>query len=421
VRVLHVTQAVGGGVSRHLADLVRATAGAGGGAGGEASIEHHVAVPPPWEGHISSGATYDRQALEVMEASGAIVHHVAMSRNPLSPANPLAVLGVRSLIRSLKPDVVHGHSAFGGAIARLAAAGMGVPTVFSPHCPRPGAATTASERALGRLTTRLVAVSASEAAEVLRRRFVPAERVVVVPNGIDPEPLGGPPFNARARLGLAPETPLIGSVGRLAAQKAPEALVAAFAAVRRRRPDAHFLLVGSGPLKRRVERAVRHSDLGGSWHYLEELPAAAGLLGELDVFVSASRKEGGPYTPLEAMRAGTPVVLSDVVGHRDCVEPGISGILTPYGDAEAMAAAIVRLLDDAELRTSIIDAARRQIAERFDLARMGAAYVELYRELVVGSSVEPSDPRRRPTKATHEGDTGELQDQPGSASFGDRR
>jgi glycosyltransferase involved in cell wall biosynthesis len=183
-------------------------------------------------------------------------------------------------------------------------------------------------------------------------------------------------------LGLAPATPLVGTVARLVAQKAPMRFVATCAAVAHRRPDAHFLLIGSGPLQRDVDRVVHACGLADRFHQLPSLPVAAGVLDQIQVVVLLSRFEGGPYLPLEAMRAGTPVVVSDVVGNRDTVEDGVSGFLVAPEDTAEAADRVVHLLDDDDARRRMGRAGRRRVAEHFDVEEMGRRTQALYDEVL---------------------------------------
>jgi glycosyltransferase involved in cell wall biosynthesis len=381
MRVLHVVENAGSGTSRHLVDVTRTAS----------EIEHHLALSPMRHRVLAGGAPYDTAAVAAMVAAGARVHYVDMRRPPANPANLAAVLNLRRLLYQLRPAVVHGHSSVGGALARLAAAGSATPAVYTPHALASGSVAHAVERSLGRVTARLIAVSESEAAEARQLRLAPPERIVAIPNGIDLSPVRPAETDLRAVLGLAPGTPLIGSIARLVPQKAPDEMVALCAAVGRHRPDTHFLHIGMGPLQDRVDSAVARSGIATRWHQISELPDAAATLDQLDVFVLPSRFEGGPYAPLEAMRAGTPVVLSEVVGNKDIVEDGVSGFLVAFGDTEKMAARVISLLEEPERRQAIVAAARERLRTRFDVQVMGARLSDLYRE-VAGES------RRRRTR-----------------------
>ncbi len=381
VLVLHVLEAVRGGTSRHVADIVRHAAG----------VRHVVAVSRPG-GDSSSGAVYDRAAVETMRQAGALVVETSMHRTPWHPANAVAWRDLRRLARSSGPDVVHGHSSVGGALARLAGLAEQIPVVYTPNGVAQGRPYLLAERALGRWTDRWVAVSAGEAELALRHRLADPANLAVVANGIDlrrPPPAG----DLRCRLGLPAGTPLVGTVARLVDQKAPERFVRVAAAVGARLPEAHFLLIGMGPLQHLVDAEVARSGLGRRWHQIRHLDDAASALAQLDAFVLASRFEGAPYTPLEAMRAGVPVVLSDVVGNRDAVADGDSGFLRAASDTTGMANAVIGLLTDDRLRRSMTERAAARVARRFDAALMGRRLEALYAEVAAGAGSRRSTRR----------------------------
>jgi glycosyltransferase involved in cell wall biosynthesis len=233
------------------------------------------------------------------------------------------------------------------------------------------------ERMLRARTTMFVAVSASEAELALQLGLAGRRRIVVIPNGIELD-APAPPLDLRKHLGLGPATPIVGTIARLVPQKAPEDFVAACAVVAQTVPAAHFVLIGSGELEAEVEAAVDRAGLRPRFHRIPALPGAAGVLGQLDVFALSSRFEGGPYSPLEAMRAGTAVVLTAVVGSSDTVEPGVSGVIVTPGRPEEMGAAVADLLEDPVRRTRMGEAGRARVAARFDVRNMGIALDALY-------------------------------------------
>ena len=369
--VLHVLEAIEGGTARHVVDVVRSVDG----------FEHHVAIPPQRIGGLT-----DSTAAPRMRDAGAAVHLVQMRRTPVTLRNVRALLGLRRLIRALDAQVVHGHSSIGGVLARLAAATTHRPCVYTPNGVATGFGPLTVERVLARRTARIIAVSPSEATLLEERHIASLPRLQVIPNGIESEPPASPaPVDLRVRLQLPPDTPLVGTVARLVAQKAPERFVALAAAVHQCVPDAHFVLIGDGALRTQVDAAVATSGVASSFHRLAELPDASSTLGQLDVFVLTSRFEGGAYAPLEAMRAGTPVVLSDVVGNRDAVEPGRSGFLVPQDAIEDMAGIVADLLTDADQRAAVGRAGQARVRARFDLVNTGRALAAVYGSLVAQS------------------------------------
>ena len=368
--MLHVMEALEGGTARHLVDLVRTARG----------VEHHVAIPTERVGGLT-----DRAAAGRMAAAGAVVHRTEMRRSPLAPRNGAALAQLVALTRRTRPDLVHGHSSVGGALGRVVGTVTHRPRLYTPNGLATGRAALAVERGLGPLTDRLVATSAGEADLVRRLHLVPARRLVTICNGIEVEgwaPPAGTP-DLRALLGLDPQVPLVGTISRLVAQKAPERFLRVAGLVLAARADVHVVLVGDGPLRAAID--PRHLPAGAAvrFHHLPTLGDAGSVLGQLEVFVLTSRFEGCPYAALEAMRGGTPAVLSDVVGNREVLRDGVSGFLVAAEDTGAMAARILSLLADAHLRHTIGVAARDEV-RRFEVRVMGRSVAALYAQLVAG-------------------------------------
>lgn len=371
--IMHVLEALEGGTARHVVDLVRHAT----------TCRHEIVTPLERVG----GAT-DADARPAMAAAGATLHELAMRRDPIRAANAVALARLVGLVRARRPDVLHAHSSIAGLLARLAGAATGTPTVYTPHAVTENRAGILVERALGPVTAALIAVSRSEAERVASLRLVRRERVTVIENGIELVAIGAPPLDLRAHFGLDPGTPLVGTISRLVPQKAPEDLVAAWAAVARRVPEARFVLVGSGPLQGAFDAAVERHQLAARVFQLPSLPGAARVLDQLQVFTLASRFEGAPYSLLEAMRAGTPIAATEVVGTIDLVDDHLSGLLAPAGEPEALGAAIVWLLTDEVLVERLVAGARAQLVRRFDVADMAARTAALY-EQVISSRTRP--------------------------------
>ena len=374
--VLHVLEALCGGTARHLVDLVEWTPG----------VRHVVAVPGERPGYFT-----DPDVMRRLVDAGAEIHRIDMKRLPVHPRNALALVRLAALARRVRADVVHGHSGVGGALAR-AVPGR-VARVYTPNGLHPSSAAMAIERLLGPRTDRFVAVSHSEGDVMVAARLAGPDRIAVIPNGVDvdrqPERV-----DLHAMLGLPDSTPLIGTVARLDYQKAPEHHLDVFEQVAAVAPEAHFVVIGDGPQATEVDRRGADGPLAGRFHRIAGLPGAAGALSSLRVFVLLSRYEGGPYAPLEAARAGVPLVLSDAVGNRDVIEPGESGELVTFGDTGAAAAALLRLLDDDDHHVRLTDRMSARLREVFSLRDNGNAHAALYTTLVARqpAGATPFDP-----------------------------
>lgn len=265
-------------------------------------------------------------------------------------------------------------------MARAATVGTSIAVVYTPHAASRARWAMAVERLLRPRAKRLIAVSESEREFLLTHRLARAGQAVVIANGIDlapPPPLAQP---LRSRLGIATDIPLFGSAGRLTWQKAPEVFVAACAILSDRLPEAHFVLIGEGPLRVQVDKAIASAGIGDRFHLIDSLPDAAAAFGELDAFVLPSRFEGGPYTPLEAMRAGTPVIVTNSPGNRDVVKHWENGLLVPQDEPHALAAAMLTLVRNPVLAQKLVAGARQSLRS-YEVGQMAAATAAVYQEL----------------------------------------
>jgi glycosyltransferase involved in cell wall biosynthesis len=351
---------------RHLRDLVRFV-----------DAEHVVACPRTRATDLSHPDP--RGALA---AVGARVHTLSMSRRVSDPANLRAVGALRALINETRPDVIHAHASVAGVVARLGTP-RHLPVVWTPHALQEGALARAVERFLRRRTARVVALSASEAALAVETRLATAEQLVVIANGIETKaslPTREMMAAARDTLGVPQGVQVIGFIGRLAAQKRPLDFVAVAANVLRVQPDTHAVLVGSGDLKDEVLAAARGLPAERFRHVVCD-DGASSLLCALDVLVSPSAYEGGPYLPLEAMHAGVPVVGSSCTGLRDYVVDHVSGFTAPVGDVAALSDAVLALLGDTALREAAVRTARAFLSSHHDIGDMSRSYELLYAEL----------------------------------------
>lgn len=374
IRVLHVLEASGFGTGRHLVDLVTTT---------RTELRHHVVLPPR---RVTRGEPVSTWTADRLAELGVEVHLVPMRRLPPHPDNLRAVRRIRGLIGVLEPDVVHGHAAVGGALARLAARGTAARRVYTPHGFFPSRAVLVVERRLARFTDAIVAVSDSERDLAVKKRLCAPSQVVVIPNGIALDEVAEPVLDIRRRFELPSSAPVIGFVGRLARQKGSDTLLKALGLLARRWHHIHVVLVGGGPWMDATESEIERLHLGGIVHRIPYLQGASSVMPQFDVLAFPSRWEGGPYVPLEAMLAGTPIVVTDVTGNRDLVEHGYSGLVIPPEDPVALAHALSLLVEDPGLRARLADNAHQRLAEKFDVRHMGAAHLRLYEQLAGAGS-----------------------------------
>jgi len=300
---------------------------------------------------------------------------------------PLTLRRTARLIRQARAHVVHTHGKGAGVYGRLAARLARVPAVHTFHgihyesYSRAGQRVyLALERRLAAITHTVINVSASQEVEALALGVARADRSVVVVNGIDVDELATRAPATRAELGLRDGTRVLGCVARFDPVKRHDALVRAFASIARRRPDVALLLIGDGPERARL--AAQATELGIAPNRIVapgELAWTANPYPSMDLYVAASRKEGLPLAPLEAMASELAVIATDVSGHRDVVEHGVTGLLVPYDHDAAMAGAIESLLDDPAGRRRMGQAGRARVLREFTTRTMAAKTADVYR------------------------------------------
>jgi glycosyltransferase involved in cell wall biosynthesis len=224
----------------------------------------------------------------------------------------------------------------------------------------------------------VVAVSA-ETGRMLEKMGVQAKRIRVVENGIDVSAYDLPPQPAlRQSLGIGPDEPVLVTTARLTEQKGHAYLIEAMPAVLERFPLARLLLLGQGELRGQLEERVRSLGLTGRVDFLGVRSDVPALLALADVFVLPSLWEGTSLALLEAMAAARPIAATDIPGNRPLLEDQRDCLLTTPARPEALAQAVIRLLQDRELAAKLGTQARAEAWQRFDIRTMLAAYERLW-------------------------------------------
>jgi len=302
---------------------------------------------------------------------------------------PFGILGLRARIGAEAPDIVHTHLEFSNilAVASALALGRRRPAIIQHVDNDPRTAYGRSVRAASRLLARqadlLIVVSESLRGAVDEAYGGRARRVEVVPPGIDLrrfDPARADAAEAgRLRRGARR---VVGAVGRLAEQKAFHVLLEAMPRLLKAEPDTRLLLAGDGPLRVQLESLSRRLGVEDRVSFLGCREDTPSVYAAMDVFALPSRHEGYGIVFIEAMAMGVPVVGTRVVGSVDAVEDGVTGLLVPPGDPEALSRAILSLFEDQELRRRICGLAGAVAQERGSREVMAARTEALYRELL---------------------------------------
>lgn len=382
-RVLLVMEATIGGTKRHLLEL----------AGGLRTAGWDVEVACP---RVRGAAFGDESFWDDLLAAGIPVHEVPMVRHPLSGANARATRHLARLLRQGRYDIVHAHSSIAGGVVRPAAlvartGGVRPRVVYTPHgfaflAPEGRIrrwALLAVERALGRVTDRLIAVSPTEAAAAITYGVVSATKVVTIPNGVAVAdlPTTERRKQVRRREGWGDDL-VVGTVARMTPQKDPATWLETAARLARSCPTVRFVWVWGGELEEEIRRRLHRLGLSERLVFTGYRPDARELIGAFDVFLSTSRFEGLPYTVIEALASRTPVVATDVIGTRDVVRHGLTGLLAPAGDVTTLTGHVLQLLEHPALAQRLAQAGREDVVSRFSVANMVARTADVYSSLL---------------------------------------
>jgi glycosyltransferase involved in cell wall biosynthesis len=335
---------------------------------------------------------------EEAEVAGVRLIVVPSLVRPIQPATDLrAFWDLLSIFRRERPDIVHTHSSKAGIVGRLAARTARVPiVVHTLHSlvfhefqeAWKNRLYIGLKRLCAPLTDTLISVNQKTADGGLAAGIGRREQYVTIFSGFDLAPFLEArdklsQHDAKRRFGLPPDPPVVGKVARLFPLKGHEQFLEAAVEIAREEPQARFLLVGDGPLRKELEGRTRKLNLMDRTVFTgrvppEEVPAC---LQAMDVVVHTSLREGIARVLPQAGAVGKPVVTFAMDGAPEVVQDGVSGYLVPPLDTRSLARRVIELLGDPDRRQSFGEQGRAFACSNFDLdlmvERINGVYLEL--------------------------------------------
>jgi L-malate glycosyltransferase len=241
-----------------------------------------------------------------------------------------------------------------------------------------------ANKMLSRVTDRIVAMSESIRADIIKYDNIDPEKVLVIKNGVDTV-LFSPLANAggiREKLALKDNETVIGFVGRLVPAKGLSYLISAFENVKMELGHVKLLIVGSGHLMEPLKVMVRDKGLSNDIIFLGERTDIPQLLGVMDLFVMPSIAEGLPNALLEAMAAARPVLVTCAGGMGEIIEDGVNGLVVPVGDMASLSGGLRKLVKDSSFAQALGAAARQCIENKYSIRATARAWEDLYISLL---------------------------------------
>lgn len=306
-----------------------------------------------------------------------------------------SVKKICELLRLFKPDIVHTHTPKAGIVGRWSARLARIPRIvhtyhgfgFSPQHPLwQRAFYVGLERLTSRITSQFVAVSdpnrvLGQSYGIFRR-----DECALIRSGVDFADFrgtGAGKVKKKIELGLAASDKIVGVVASFTPAKALHLFLEAAARITKEISGVRFVLVGDGSLRPQLTAQAERLGIGSTVRMLGWRHDVPELLGTFDVFLLTSLWEGLPRSLVEAFISGVPAVASHVDGIGEVVQEGRNGFLVPPGNAEAMAAAVIRLLKDEPLRQTMGEQARSSVSD-FSVEKMLKDYSDLYENISAG-------------------------------------
>lgn len=370
IRILHVAQAAGG-VDRYIQMLLKYL--------DKEKVENILVCSQDFHKDDYNGLVDYFEQIEMTRAIGG---------NDLK-----AIKEVRALIKKYNPDIVYAHSSKAGAIARVADIGLKNHCVYNPHgwafnmrCSAVKKEIyTAIEKIAAPFCDKIICISDAEKQSALDKKICREDKLQVIFNGVDIESYENGVHGAvkRKDLNIPEDAFVVGMVGRMSPQKAPDIFVKMAKKVKDVVPNAHFIIVGNGNQEAEIRKYAEENGFADCLHITGWVDNPMSYVEIFDVACLLSRWEGFGLALPEYMMAGKPIVASSVDAIPNIIRDGENGLLVEVDDASGASKAVYELYTNDELKDSLIENAYKDVHERFDEKRVASEHMKLVEELCV--------------------------------------
>ena len=286
---------------------------------------------------------------------------------------------VRKMIKKYCPDVVYAHSSKAGAIARMANIGLKNPCVYNPHgwafnmrCSNMKEKLyTIIEKVAAPFCDKIICISDAEKQSALKKKICKEEKLQIIFNGVDIEAYECKEHGTikRSDLNIPEDAFVVGMVGRICLQKAPDVFVKMAKLVKDTIPNAHFIIVGNGNQEAELIKYAENHGFGDSLHITGWVDDPMSYVEIFDVACLLSRWEGFGLVLPEYMLVGKPIVATNVDAIPNIIKNGKNGFLANVDDVGEISNLVIRLRNDEDMRKTIVINGEKIVREKFNVKR----------------------------------------------------
>lgn len=368
IRILHVAQAAGG-VDRYIRMLLKYL--------DKEKFENILVCSQDFHAEDYKGLVDFFEQIEMSRAIG---------------GNDLKAIGqVRKLIKRYDPDIVYAHSSKAGAIARVADIGLKNYCVYNPHgwafnmrcSDKKRMMYTAIEKIAAPFCDKIICISDAEKQSALDKKICGEKKLQVIFNGVDIEAYecGEHGKVKRADLSIPEDAFVVGMVGRISSQKAPDVFVKMAGLVKDEVQNAHFIIVGNGNKEAEIRKYAEGNGFSDSLHITGWVDNPMSYVELFDVACLLSRWEGFGLALPEYMMAGKPIVASRVDAIPNIIRNEENGLLVNVDDADSASEAVLRIYQENELKDKLVAQGLKDAHDRFDARRVSEEHGRLFEKI----------------------------------------
>ena len=307
-------------------------------------------------------------------------------------SNDLKAIGeVRRLIKRYNPDIVYAHSSKAGAIARVADIGLKNHCLYNPHgwafnmrcSAKKEAMYTAIEKIAAPFCDKIICISDAEKQSALDKKICREDKLQVIFNGVDIEAYENGIHGTvkRKDLNIPEDAFVVGMVGRISPQKAPDVFIKMAKHVKDKVSNAHFIIVGNGDQEAEIKKYARDNDFLDSLHITGWVDNPMSYVELFDVACLLSRWEGFGLVLPEYMMARKPIVASRVDAIPNIIRDGENGLLVGADDATGASNAVLRIYQEDGLKDRLVTQGFEDVHNRFNARRVSEEHGKLFERL----------------------------------------